>query len=117
EASLHQDLNGDGVIGVIVTGTVIEAAGSTSLVNVSNHFFLDNISTGLGPSLKLSGADVVAGQMGGWTPIGAEQTASGYLIAWKMTGPDQYTAWAVDSSGNYLSSPIPYVSGAGAPLK
>jgi len=96
---------------------VIEAAGSTSLVNVSNHFFLDNISTGLGPSLRLYGADVVANQMGGWTPIGVEQTASGYLVAWKMTGLDQYTAWAVDGSGNYLSSPIAYESGASAALK
>src|SRR4029079_7531358 len=117
EASLHQDLNGDGVIGVPATGAVIEAAGSTSLVNVSNHFFLDNISTGLGPSLKLGGADVVAGQMGGWTPIGAEQTASGYLVAWNMTGVDKYAAWNVDSSGNYLGDAIPYVSGASATLK
>src|SRR4029078_6167385 len=117
ETSLHQDLNGDGVIGVPITGTVIEGRASTSLVNVSNHFFLDNISTGQGPSLKYAGADVVAGQMGGWTPIGAEQTASGYLVGWKMTGLDQYTAWNVDSSGNYLSDAIAHVSGASATLK
>ena len=29
-------------------------------------------------------------QFGGWTPIGAEQTASGYEVAWKITGADQY---------------------------
>ena len=36
-----------------------------------------------------------------WTPIGAEQTASGYEVAWKVTGADQYTVWNTDSSGNY----------------
>ena len=65
---------------------MIESAGSTSLVAVGNHFFLDNISTGSGPSLKYGGTDVVAGQFGGWTPIGAEQTASGYQVAWKDPG-------------------------------
>ena len=27
---------------------------------------------------------------GQWAPIGAEQTASGYEVAWKVTGADQY---------------------------
>ena len=81
----HQDLNGDGAIGV--PGTLIEAIGSTSLVEVGTKFFLDSISTGSGPSLKYGGADVVAGQFGsGWTPIGAEQTATGYEVAWKNRG-------------------------------
>src|SRR6185312_239894 len=71
----------DQTVAVGPVTTVIESAGSTSLVAVSNHFFLDNISTGLGPSLKYGGADVVAGQFGSWTPIGAEQTASGYQVA------------------------------------
>ena len=69
---------------------MIELAGSTSLVAVGTKFFLDSISTGSGPSLKYGGADVVAGQFGGWTPIGAEQTASGYQVAWKVPGADQY---------------------------
>ena len=47
--------------------------------------------------------DYVAGQFGAWAPIGAEQTASGYEVAWKVTGADQYTVWNTDSSGNYLS--------------
>ena len=70
---------------------------------VSNHFFLDDISTGLGPSLKYGGTDVVAGQFGGWTPIGAEQTASGYQVAWKVPGADQYSVWTTDSNGNFIS--------------
>ena len=59
ETSFHQDLNGDGVIGV--PGTVIEAIGSTSLVEVGTKFFLDSISTGSGPSLKYGGADCCCG--------------------------------------------------------
>src|SRR5207253_3010679 len=38
EASFHQDLNGDGTIGVPVT--TIEALGSTSLVTVCKNFYL-----------------------------------------------------------------------------
>ena len=114
ETSFHQDLNGDGAIGV--PGTVIESAGSTSLVAVSNHFFLDSISTGSDPSLKYGGADVVAGQFGGWTPIGAEQTASGYQVAWKVSGADQYSVWTTDSNGNFISTSA-VLSGSSSALK
>ena len=106
EASFHQDLNGDGVIGVPAPSgptSVIESIGSTSLVSVGNNFFLDN-SAGSGPELKYAGAAVVAGQFSTWTPIGAEQTATGYEVAWKVPGANQYTVWTTDSSGNYLSN-------------
>jgi serralysin len=99
EASFHQDLNGDGFTGL--HGTVIEANGATSLIAIGNAFYL--ASGGAGPSLKQSGADVTAGQFGGWTPIAAEQTSSGYQVAWKVAGADQYTIWTTDSNGNYLS--------------
>jgi Tryptophan-rich Synechocystis species C-terminal domain len=59
EPSFHQDLNGDGQIGVPTT--VIEANGSTHLTEVGNHFFLYD-SNGAGPLLKFFGADIVAGQ-------------------------------------------------------
>ncbi len=109
ETTFHQDLNGDGVIGLPPPPppppTVIEAFGSTSLVQVGSNFFLDTSAAASGPELKYGGAAVVAGQFGGWTPIGAEQTASGYDVAWKMAGADQYTVWSTDSSGNYVSNP------------
>ena len=106
ETSFHQDLNGDGVIGLPATvpTTVIEALGSTSLVEVGNNFYLNSISSGSGPELKYGGAAVAAGQFGGWTPIGTEQTATGYEVAWKVTGADQYGVWNTDSSGNYISN-------------
>jgi hypothetical protein len=59
----------------------------------------------------------VAGQFGAWTPIGAEQTASGYEVAWKMTGADQYSVWATDSSGNYVSNILGSVSGTSLALE
>jgi hypothetical protein len=108
EMVFHQDLNGDGVIGPT---TVIESLGSTSLVQVGSNFYFDSISTGTGPELKYSGAVVVAGTLGGWTPIGVEQTANGYEVAWKMTGADQYTVWNTDSNGSYVSQAIGAVSG------
>ena len=33
---------------------------------------------------------VVAGEFGGWTPIGAVQTASGYDVAWELPGANEY---------------------------
>ena len=32
-----------------------------------------------------------------------EQTASGYEVAWKIAGADQFSIWNTDSSGNYVS--------------
>ena len=73
ETTFHQDLNGDGMIGI---PSVIESFGLTSLTAVSNNFYLNSTSSGTGPVLKYNDAAVVAGQFGGWAPIGAEQIAS-----------------------------------------
>jgi aryl-phospho-beta-D-glucosidase BglC (GH1 family)/20S proteasome alpha/beta subunit len=112
EPSFHQDLNGDGVIGLV--GTTIEADGSTTLMEVGSSFYLD--TGGSGPSLKSFGANVVPSQIGGWAPIGAEQTTSGYEVAWKLAGADQYTVWTTDSNGNFISN-IGVVSGTSAALE
>ena len=96
EPFLHQDLNGDGVI-------PIEAFGATKLVQSGNNFVLDPMASLGGPLVKFSGANVTAGQFGAWTPIAAEQTASGYQVAWKNGAADQYLVWNTDSSGNWLS--------------
>ena len=107
EASFQQDLNGDGFI-----GTVIESSGSTALVQFGNNYNLDSSSTGTGPDLKYNGGLVTAGQTGTWTPIAAEQTSTGYEVAWKVAGANQYMIWTTDSSGNYLSN----VQGNGAAI-
>src|SRR5262245_54808830 len=121
ETSFHQDLNGDGTIGppappVPPPQTVIEGFGSTSLTEVGTHFYLYG-SGGTGPSLKYQGADYVAGQFGQIAPIGAEQTASGYEVAWKVPGADQYSVWVTDNNGNYLSNTLTSVSGTSAALQ
>ena len=84
--------------------TVIEASGSTSLVEVANNYFLYPVGGLSGPELSFLGAPFVAGQTGAWTPIGAEKTASGYEVAWQVPGTDQYAVWNTDSSGNYQST-------------
>ena len=114
ETSFHQDLNGDGMIGVPTI--VIESAGSTSLTEVGINFYLYN-SSGSGPELKYAGAAVVTGEFGTWAPIGAELTTTGYEVAWKATGADLYTAWSTDSSGNYTSNIIGAVSGTSSALE
>jgi serralysin len=64
-----------------------------------------------GPSLKDSGGVVVAGEFGAWTPIGAEATGSGYEIAWKLSGSNEYTLWSVDANGDYVANLVGKVSG------
>src|SRR5204863_348643 len=71
----------------------------------------------LGPSLKYAGADFVDGQFAAWTPIAAEQTATGYEVAWKAAGADLYGIWYTDSNGNYVSSPAGGLSGASTTLQ
>src|SRR6202043_3826109 len=107
ENVFHQDLNGDGVVGL--TTTVIKASGSASLDEVGNNYYL--YTSGTGPELKYNGAVVTAGEFGGWAPIAMVQTATGYEVAWKVAGADQYTVWNTDSSGNYVSNAIGVVSG------
>ena len=113
ENTFHQDLNGDGVIGVPTT--VIQTNGSTSLTEVGNTYYL--YTGGSGPSLKYGGAAVTAGEFGAWTPIGAEQVAGGYDVAWKNPGADQYTVWSTDSSGTLGSFLVATVSGSSTALE
>ena len=104
ETSFHQDLNGDGTIGVPVpsNATVIEASGAASLLAAGNTYLIQ-LHGGGAVELSLNGSPVTAGQFGAWTPIGAEQTATGYEVAWSVPGADQYWVWNTDSSGNYVS--------------
>jgi len=95
---------------------VVEALGSTHLTEIANHFYLYN-SAGSGPSLKYGGADVVDGQFGGWTLIGAEATSSGYDVAWKAGSADQYIVWGTDSNGNLNSYLASNVSGTSTTLE
>jgi hypothetical protein len=117
ETSFHQDLNGDGVIGIpATTSTVIEAFGSTSLVQVGSNYFLDSHSTGTGPEVMYGGAPLTVGEFA-WTPIGAEQTSIGYEIALKNAATGQYTVWIADSSGNVAYDPVGSLSGSSAALE
>ncbi|MGJ4947789.1 NF038122 family metalloprotease [Bradyrhizobium sp. HKCCYLS20291] len=118
EASFHQDLNGNGFFGTVAAvATVIESLGSTSLVQSSSTYSLDAVGGGTGPKVSFDGSVVTAGQFGGWTPIGAEATAGGYQIAWKMAGQDIYTVWNTDTGGNYVGNAIGAVAGSSASLE
>ncbi|MCK1393566.1 matrixin family metalloprotease, partial [Bradyrhizobium sp. 1] len=100
ETSFHQDLNGDGTIGVVTT--VIESAGATSLTQVANNYYF--YQSGVGPELKRDIVPVVAGQFAPFVPIGVEKTSTGYDLAWKVPGADQYIVWNVDNSGNFIAN-------------
>ena len=117
ETSFHQDLNGDGTIGLPAPmGTIIESSGSTSLVQSGGHYFMDPVAGGTGPEVSYQGSPVTPGEFGAWTPLGAEATSTGYEVAWKNGSADQYTIWQTDSSGNYLSD-SGSVSGTSATLE
>ena len=48
---------------------------------------------------------MAAGQFGAFAPIGVEQTATGYEVAWKDASTGLYhTAWNTDNNGNYVSN-------------
>lgn len=122
ETLFHQDLNGDGVIGLPpasqpLLGTTIEASGSTSLVLVGKNYLLDSMASGTGPSLKSGGIAVVSGQFGVWTPVGVEQTSSGYDVAWKIPATGELCVWTTDSNGNYISNLLNKVSPTDPSLK
>ncbi|OKO67171.1 hypothetical protein AC629_42920, partial [Bradyrhizobium sp. NAS80.1] len=108
ETSFHQDLNGDGLIGPpqSASATVIEAFGATKLDQIGSGFFMDPVAgnAGTGPELRFGGSVVIAGQFGSsWTLLGAEQTSSGYEVAWKNTATGSFTVWNTDSNGNEVS--------------
>src|SRR5205823_313979 len=73
--------------------------------------------TNSGPSLKYLGTNIFAGQFGSWIPIGAEATAGGYRVAWKIAGADQYTVWSTDTNGNDTVKLLDSVSGSSTALQ
>ncbi|MCA6120243.1 right-handed parallel beta-helix repeat-containing protein, partial [Bradyrhizobium sp. WSM 1738] len=103
------------ISGTPAQATTIETAGVTSLVQNGNSYYLNSSSGGNGPILKIAGVSWVADQTG-WKAIGAEQTANGYLIAWKFASEDQYSVWNTDKNGNYISHAIGVVSGNSSTL-
>ena len=92
--------------------TPIKANSTTALESIGNLFELNPTSGGTGPLLELDGAAITADQFAaGWTPVGAEQTATGYEVAWGILAADQYVVWNTDSNGNYMSNATGIVSG------
>lgn len=115
ETSFHQDLNGDGSIGV--ASAVLESSGATSLTEVADHYYLYD-SGGVGPSLKHAGVDYVTGQYGAdVVPIAAEAVGAGYDVAWKTLSNGQYSVWSTDGNGNYVSNIIGTASGSDTALQ
>ena len=99
------------------TQTVIEAFGSTKLVQVGSNFFLNPVAGGTGPELKYSGANFTAGSTwGGWAPIGAEAISGGYEVAFKI-GADSYTVWDTDANGNLTTIALGTTSGSSTALE
>jgi len=98
ETTFHQDLNGDGIIGI--PSLVIQTDGNTSLAQVGSHYFLYPVGCSTGPELEKNGSPVYVGQFAPWSPIGAIQVSGGYNVAWKNASTGQFIVWATDDSGN-----------------
>ena len=102
ETSFHQDLNGDGILGI--SSSVIEAIGATALFFSADSYLLNPVGGGTGSTLKYQGAAVNAGQFGAYVPIGAEAVSNGYGVAWKNATTGQYSVWSTDTNGNYTGN-------------
>ena len=96
----------------------INTNGATSLVQVGNNYELEAASTGTGPLIELNGSAVTAGQFpAGWTPVGAEQTANGYEVAWSIPGANEFVVWNTDSNGDFTSTATGVLSGTSSELE
>jgi len=115
ETVFQQDLNGDGTIGLV--STTVESAGATKLVHVADTYFVMALDGSGAHQLKAFGAPVVTGEFGAFAPIAAEATASGYQVAWKAAGADQYTVLNADSTGTFVSHAFFVVSGSSYALE
>ena len=115
ETSFNYDLNSDGTIG-IPPPKVIESSGSMSLVTDWTNYYLEP-NGGTAVKLSYNGAPVTVGQFGAWTPIAAQQTATGYEVALEEVGANLYGVWDTDASGNFVSGPISNASGTSAALE
>lgn len=98
-----------------IVGMVVESTGTTTLIRAGTNYYLTDSGADL--LLKYSGSAVKAGQFGADTPIAAEKTATGYDVAWKVSGTDQYFVWNVDNSGNFVSNLTGVVSGSSSTLE
>jgi large repetitive protein len=107
EAVLRQDFNGDGTAGV--TSSLIRANGSTALLQIAENYYL--YVNGTGPELKYAGSPVTQGQFGNISVIGAVQTSSGFDVAFRQAGTNNFTFWTTDANGNYMSNISGLVSG------
>ncbi|MCA1393336.1 hypothetical protein I6F20_30310, partial [Bradyrhizobium sp. IC3123] len=75
------------------------------------------VAGGVGPRLTFSGAPVAVDMWTGWAPIGAEQSGTGYDVAWKNESTGQYNIWSTDSNGSYVANLLSFVSGRSAALQ
>jgi len=95
---------------------IIESSGTTTLLTDGTYYYLQ-IGNGAAVELSYGGAPVTVGEYGAWTPIAAQQTATGYEVALEEVGANQYGVWDTDSSGNYVSASLSNVSGTSAALE
>ena len=116
DAESVAEASGSGTVSETAPSTAIEAAGASTLLQDEDHYFLDAIGDEWVPPLSYAGVAVTAGQFGGWTPIGVEQTEGGFQMAWKMAGEDQYIVRQTDSAGQWLSQTA-VLSGGSAALQ
>jgi serralysin len=102
----------DFILAPVPSTQIIEQAGSTSLVQIGNGFFMPAVGATSGPQLMASGVPVVAGHSGAWRPIAAEAAETGYVVVWKNGEADQFGVWNTDAKGNYLWTAIGAVPGS-----
>ena len=104
-----EDVDVAGNVSAAPAALTVKIVTAAKLTKVNNHYFVNTATSD--PEVQYAGSAVVAGQFGSWTPIATVQTASGYDIAWNLTGTNEYTVWTTDNNGNYTGNLIGAVSG------
>ena len=87
-------------------------------MQVGNNFYFYPVGGSSGPPFKYAARRSRWGSIE-WSYIGVEQTASGYQVALRVQGADQYTVWNTDNDGNVVSNGTGgvVVSGSSSVLK
>ena len=99
-----KDVNAAGNVSAASAALSVTIVTAATVTQVGSNYDISTVT--VDPVLKYAGANVTAGQFGGWMPIAAVLTTAGYDVAWRNNSTGQYTVWTTDKNGNYTGNLI-----------
>ena len=114
EPSFGQDLNGDGIVGLLPS-QVIQVNGTTSLDLFGSQYVVVS-GGGTAVALQFQDTPATVGAFGAWSAIGTATIAGGSEVPWHHTCTTQYVVWGTDTAGAYTGGLTWVVPGTGLSL-